>query len=55
MNLAVRPVDQWRSSSTRWSDHLDDDPANLQYKYVEQVVHDVKDMNSGEESAMVMK
>ena len=27
MNLAVRPVDRWRSLSTRWSDHLDDDPA----------------------------
>ena len=27
----------------------------LQYKYVEQVVHDVKYMNSGEESAMAMK
>ena len=27
MNQAVRPVDRWRSPSTRWSDHLDDDPA----------------------------
>ena len=37
--LTVGPVDRWRSPSTRWSDHLDDDPA---YKYVERVVHDVK-------------
>ena len=26
MNLAVRPVDQWRNLKARWCDHLHDNP-----------------------------